>query len=159
MPSEDGGPEVVDWPFIWLEGWPIQRKRANGAGHDGLIVPVIQNADKKTLQEIAQEINSLMTKARTGQLTVKDISKGTFTLSNLGMYGVETFTPIITPGQVAVLGVGSIMKRAVVQGEGVTVQPQVSLSLTFDHRVVDGAIAAKFLSRLRQIIEAGSFTE
>lgn len=126
---------------------------------DGLIVPVIQNADKKTLQEISQEINSLMTKARTSQLTVKDISKGTFTLSNLGMFGVETFTPIITPGQTAVLGVGSIMKRAVVEGEGITVKPQVSLSLTFDHRVVDGAIAAKFLSRLRQIIEAGSFTE
>jgi pyruvate/2-oxoglutarate dehydrogenase complex dihydrolipoamide acyltransferase (E2) component len=112
---------------------------------DGLIVPVVKNADRLALSGIAAETKRLATDARSGKLALSDLESGTFTVSTLGSYGIDFFTPVITPGQVAILGVGRL--RDAVRWEGATpVRTQVlTLSLTFDHRAVDGAPAADYL--------------
>ncbi|MFQ5712119.1 MAG: dihydrolipoamide acetyltransferase family protein [Candidatus Geothermarchaeales archaeon] len=123
------------------------------ATDQGLIVPVVQNADEKTLDELNLLIDELAEKARQGRLTVSEVKGGTFTITNLGMFGVETFTPIITPKQTAILGVGRIAEKPLsVEGRAVT-RPTLTLSLSFDHRVVDGAQAAQFLKRIKEILE------
>lgn len=118
----------------------------------GLVVPVIKAADKKSLKDVVVECNELARKAREGKLTLDDVSGGTFTVTNLGMYGVDGFTPIINPPQVAILGVGRIVNKPVVVGDKVEVRPVCVLSLTFDHRVVDGHTAAQFLDNLVKLI-------
>jgi pyruvate dehydrogenase E2 component (dihydrolipoamide acetyltransferase) len=112
---------------------------------DGLLVPVLKRADQLPLSAIAAESRRLAQAARTGQLALADLEGGTFTVSTLGSYGIDFFTPVITPGQVAILGVGRL--RDSVRWEGATpVRTQVlTLSITFDHRAVDGAPAADFL--------------
>ena len=112
---------------------------------DGLIVPVVKNADRLPLSGIAAETKRLAAGARTGKLALPDLEGGTFTVSTLGSYGIDFFTPVITPGQVAILGVGRL--RDSVRWDGATpVRTQVlTLSLTFDHRAVDGAPAADYL--------------
>jgi pyruvate dehydrogenase E2 component (dihydrolipoyllysine-residue acetyltransferase) len=119
----------------------------------GLIVPVIRNADRKTLQEIDVMIKELAEKARMGKLTKDELSGGTFTITNLGMYGVEFFTPIINPPEAAILGVGAIHEKPVVIDGKVEVKPVLMLSLSYDHRVVDGAPAADFLHKVKEKIE------
>ncbi|RLI17091.1 2-oxo acid dehydrogenase subunit E2 [Candidatus Bathyarchaeota archaeon] len=119
----------------------------------GLVVPVVKNADRKTLSEISSEIKSLTQKAREGKLEKQDVSGGTFTVTNLGMYGVEFFTPIINPPEAAILGVGKIVKKPVADGEEVKIKPMMTLSLSFDHRIVDGAPAAEFLRKIKEILE------
>jgi pyruvate dehydrogenase E2 component (dihydrolipoamide acetyltransferase) len=120
----------------------------------GLIVPVIRNADQRSLLEIAQASRDLAERARQSRLTRDDVSGGTFTISNLGMYGVEAFTPIINLPECAILGVGQIADRAVVRNGQIVIRPTMWLSLTFDHRIVDGAPAARFLGRIRQLLES-----
>jgi pyruvate dehydrogenase E2 component (dihydrolipoamide acetyltransferase) len=124
----------------------------------GLVVPVIKDVDKKRLEEVAREMDTLVDKARSGRLSPSDVDGGTFTVTNLGMYGVGVFTPIISPRQVAILGVGSIVEKPiVVRKAGVAsldIRPTVVFSLTFDHRVVDGHAAAQFLSRLADLVES-----
>jgi pyruvate dehydrogenase E2 component (dihydrolipoamide acetyltransferase) len=112
---------------------------------EGLIVPVIRNADRKSPAEIAQESRELGEKARAGTLSVDDVSGGTFTVSNLGMYGVDAFTPIIDLPQVAILGVGRVRQKPVVHEGEIAIRHTLILSLTFDHRAVDGVPAAAFL--------------
>ncbi len=112
---------------------------------EGLIVPVIRDADSKTLQQIAAECRLLAAKARAGTLGVDEVSGGTFTITNLGMYGVDAFTPIINQPQVAILGVGRIVEKPAVHDGQITSRALMTLSLTFDHRIVDGAPAAAFL--------------
>jgi pyruvate dehydrogenase E2 component (dihydrolipoyllysine-residue acetyltransferase) len=112
---------------------------------EGLIVPVIRNADRKALAEIAAESRSLAERARAGTLGVEDVSGGVFTITNLGMYGVDAFTPIIHQPQVAILGVGRIVQKPAVHEGRIEIRSLMTLSLTFDHRVVDGAPAAAFL--------------
>jgi len=119
----------------------------------GLIVPVIRHADQLSLLEIARSLRDLSERARQGQLTREDVGGGTFTISNMGMYGVEAFTPIINWPECAILGVGQIAERPVVHEGQIVARPTMWLSLTFDHRIVDGAPAAQFLSRLRQLLE------
>lgn len=120
----------------------------------GLIVPVIKNADTKTVTQISAELEELAKKAREGTLSLDEISGATVTVSNLGMYDVDVFTPIIYPGHVAVLGVGRIYDKVVVEPpKGVTIRKYFMLSLTFDHRVTDGAQAAVFLKKIREYIE------
>jgi len=120
---------------------------------DGLIVPVVRDADKKTLQEIAQETRRLAEGARAGTLTVDEVTGSTFTITNLGMYHVDGFTPIINPPEAAILGVGRIVEKpAIYQGE-IAKRAMLTLSLTFDHRLVDGAPAAAFLDRVRELLE------
>jgi pyruvate dehydrogenase E2 component (dihydrolipoamide acetyltransferase) len=121
---------------------------------DGLIVPVIRQADQKSLLEIAAAIRGLSDRARKGQLTRDDVGGGTFTISNMGMLGVESFTPIVNWPECAILGVGRVAERAVVRDGQIVARPTLWLSLTFDHRIVDGAPAARFLSRVRQLLES-----
>ncbi len=115
---------------------------------EGLIVPVIRNADRLSLAEIDRELKRLAAAARAGTLTVDEVTGSTFTISNLGMYGVDAFTPIINPPEVAILGVGRIIEKPAVYRGQVAVRSLMTLSLTFDHRVVDGAPAAAFLQTL-----------
>jgi pyruvate dehydrogenase E2 component (dihydrolipoamide acetyltransferase) len=124
------------------------------ATEKGLVVPVIRNANKKSLTEIASTLKGLVEKARGGKLTKEDITGGTFTITNLGMYGVEVFIPIINPPEAAILGVGKITEKPVVVNKEMKIKPTMYLSLSYDHRIVDGAPAAKFLQRVKQILES-----
>ncbi len=120
---------------------------------DGLIVPVVRHADRLSLREIAQETRRLAEAARAGTLTVDEATGSTFTITNLGMYGVDISTPVINPPEVAILGVGRIIEKpAVFQGE-IVKRSMMALSLTFDHRIVDGAPAAAFLKTLAGLLE------
>ena len=120
----------------------------------GLIVPNIKNADQKSLTEISDILKDLADKARNGGLTMDDYTGGTFTITNLGMYGMESFTPIINQPEVAILGVNSMVDRPVFDEQGALVRKTfLPLSLTADHRAVDGAVAAQFLHRLKVLLE------
>ena len=120
---------------------------------DGLIVPVVRNADKLSLAEVARETRRLAESARASTLNVDDATGSTFTITNLGMFGVDTSTPIINPPEVAILGIGRILEKpAVFQGEMVK-RSMMAMSLTFDHRIVDGAPAASFLRTLSGLLE------
>jgi len=120
---------------------------------EGLIVPVIFNADQKDLGQIAREGRDLAEKARAGRLQLDEISDGTFTITNLGTTGIELFTPIINPPQVAILGVGMVQRRPIVVGDALAIRPAVYLSLVFDHRAVDGVPAAHFLQEVKRLLE------
>jgi pyruvate dehydrogenase E2 component (dihydrolipoamide acetyltransferase) len=120
---------------------------------DGLIVPVIRDADRKTLTEIAREAHDLTGRARARRLTPDELAGGTFTISNLGMYGIRQFTAVINPPQAAILAVGEAVRQPVVHGDQVTIGTTMTLTLSIDHRAVDGATGAGFLTRLRELIE------
>jgi pyruvate dehydrogenase E2 component (dihydrolipoamide acetyltransferase) len=124
------------------------------ATEHGLVVPVIRNADKKSLKEIDAAIKDLTEKARQGKLKKEEVTGGTFTVSNLGRYEVEFFTPIINPPEAAILGVGKIVEKPVVVDGKVEVKPLMTLSLSYDHRIVDGAPAAKFLQKIKHYMES-----
>ncbi|MFN8457919.1 MAG: dihydrolipoamide acetyltransferase family protein [Anaerolineae bacterium] len=119
----------------------------------GLVVPVIREVDKKGLQEVGAEFRALVERARTGKSSRDDLSGGTFTISNLGMYRVDAFTPVINMPEVAILGVGRIAPKPVVKGEEIVIRQMLGLSLVFDHRLVDGAPAARFLDYICEVIE------
>jgi len=122
----------------------------------GLLVPVIRDAHAKSVQTIAAESARLIEQTRAGKASLDDLKGGTFTITNLGMYGIDAFTPIINLPECAILGIGRIVARPVVvdeEAETVAMRKMVALSLTFDHRVVDGAPAARFLKRITQFIE------
>ena len=120
----------------------------------GLLVPVIKGADQKSVFLIHEEFFALAEAARSGRSNPDDLTGGTFTITNLGMYEIDTFAPIINPPEIAILGVGQIAPRPVAVGEQVVVQKRMTLSLAFDHRLVDGAPAARFLQRIKHLIEA-----
>lgn len=120
----------------------------------GLIVPVIRNADKKGLPEISGELKVLVDKGRNGTLSTDDITGGTFTITNLGAYGVDIFNPIITPGQSAILGVCRIVEKPVAYEGQVAIRSMMNLCLSFDHRVMDGAPAAQYLQRVKELLES-----
>ncbi len=123
---------------------------------EGLIVPVLHEAHEKGLLEIAKEARDLARKAREGTLSVDEVTGGTFTLTNLSMFEVDGFTPILRPPETGILGVGRVKKKpAVYEGE-ISIRPMMFLSLTFDHRVVDGAPAAEFLQFLARSLEEPS---
>ncbi|MEE9182700.1 MAG: dihydrolipoamide acetyltransferase family protein [candidate division NC10 bacterium] len=120
---------------------------------EGLVTPVIPDCDKKPLSQIAQEAKELVQRARTGRLRPEDFTPGTFTISNLGMFDVEEFVAIINPPEAAILAVGSVTARpAVVDGE-VKVADRMKVTLSADHRVLDGAVAARFLQRFKLFLE------
>jgi len=120
----------------------------------GLIVPVIRNANGKSLTEISSTLKELVEKAKQSKLTKEDLTGGTFTITNLGMYGVDVFTPIINPPETAILGVGRVAEKPTAVKGQIVVRPVMQLSLTFDHRVVDGAPAAEFLQKVKQSLES-----
>ena len=120
----------------------------------GLLVPVLHDADQMGLRELGTEFRALVGRAREGKSLPDDLSGGTFTITNLGMFDVDAFTPIMNPPELAILGVGRIVaKPVVVEGE-VAVRQMMTLSLTFDHRLVDVAPAARFLQRIKRLIES-----
>jgi pyruvate dehydrogenase E2 component (dihydrolipoamide acetyltransferase) len=119
----------------------------------GLIVPVIRDADRKSVSEIAREARALIDKARAGRLTTQEFTGGTFTISNLGMYGIEHFTAIINPPEAALLAVGGARAQPVVAGEEVVIRQVMQLTLAIDHRPLDGASGAQFLQKLAAILE------
>lgn len=120
---------------------------------EGLIVPVIRDVDKKSLSEIASLLAKLIGKARSRTLSMEEVSAGTFTVTNLGMLGVHTFIPIINPPQAAILGVGTIEDKPVIIKEKIEVRSRLNLSLVYDHRVINGAEAARFLQAMKRILE------
>jgi len=122
----------------------------------GLIVPVIRNADEKNLQGLARAINDLGERARTKKLMPEDVQRGTFSITNPGVFGGLMGTPIINQPQVAILGVGAIEKRPVVVNDAIAIRHRAYLSLSYDHRLVDGAMAEMFMASIKQFIEAGN---
>ena len=141
-----------------LEGNTIRQWRRVHIGlavdtERGLLVPVVRDVDTKRLAQLAQETKDLSERARTAKLTSDELHGGTFTLTNLGMFGIDAFTPIINLPEAAILGVGRIKVRPVVQDDEVVIRQMVWLSLAFDHRLVDGGPAARFLQRVVQLVE------
>jgi pyruvate dehydrogenase E2 component (dihydrolipoamide acetyltransferase) len=121
---------------------------------DGLIVPVVREADVKSVSDIAADVKALTTRARENRLRTSDVAGGTFTVSNLGPFGIDAFTAIINPPEVAILAVGAIRSRFVPDDEGQPIaRPLMGMTLSADHRIVDGATAARFLRDLREALE------
>jgi len=123
------------------------------AAPNGLIVPVIRDADRRSLQEIARARADLVGRARAGKLTLPDLDGGTFTISNLGMFGVDEFVAVLNPPQVAILAVGAVKETPVVVDGHVDVAPLMHVTLTCDHRAIDGADGAEFLRTLVALVE------
>ncbi len=126
------------------------------AAEDALIVPTVFDAQEKSLGEIARETRALAERVRAQTITPPELGGGTFTVSNLGMYGVRSFTAIINPPQAAILSVGALERRAVVREEGLLARHTMTLTLACDHRILYGANAALFLARVRELLEAPS---
>ncbi len=120
---------------------------------EGLIVPVVRDADRKGLLQIAKEVRGLAQKARQGGLAVDEVTGGTFTISNLNGLGAEGFTPVLKPPETAILGVGRVKDKPAVHEGQIAIRSLMYLSLTFDHQVVDGAPAAEFLATLARYLE------
>src|SRR4051794_21280841 len=123
------------------------------AGQDALVVPTVFDADTKSLGQIAREARAVAQRVRAGAVTPPELSSGTFTVSNLGMFGIKRFTAVINPPQAAILAVGALEPRAVVVDGEVTVRSRMELTLACDHRILYGADAAEFLARIREYLE------
>jgi pyruvate dehydrogenase E2 component (dihydrolipoamide acetyltransferase) len=119
----------------------------------GLLVPVVRYAETKNLRQFGTEFRELVERARKGRSLPDDISGGTFTITNLGMYDVDAFTPVINLPEAAILGVGRIAPKPAVHGNAVEIRQMMALSLAFDHRLVDGAPAARFMQSIKQMVE------
>ena len=119
----------------------------------GLLVPVVRDADRRRLVDIVREVRALVERAQSGRSLPEDLAGGTFTITNLGMYEVDGFTPIVNLPECAILGVGRIQTKPVVHQGKVKIRQMMVLSVSFDHRIVDGAPAARFLQQLKQLIE------
>ena len=147
------GDEIMLWEDInigiavALEGTPLTG--------GGLLVPVLRHADQKPLSEISRELKGLIKNAREGNILPDDLQGGTFTITNLGGLGggYSFATPIINQPQSAILGTGPISDRAVVKDGEIVIRPIMTISFTFDHRIIDGALAGQFAGRLAQLLE------
>lgn len=143
----------------WVQGQGIRTHAEVNIGiavalaADGLVVPVLRGADSRSLRELAAELSRAVELADTGRLAPSDMEGGTFSITNLGAFRIDGFTPVVNPPQTAILGVGRIAEKAVVVSGSVVPRTMCTLSLTFDHRVVDGAPAAAFLARLADLLE------
>lgn len=120
---------------------------------EGLITPVVRNADQKSVRQIADEVRALAEKAKNRKLTPNEYQGSTFTISNLGAWGIEEFTAIINPPNVAILAIGAAAARPVVKDGQIVVQDRMKVTMSCDHRVVDGAAGAEYLRTLRQYLE------
>jgi 2-oxoglutarate dehydrogenase E2 component (dihydrolipoamide succinyltransferase) len=156
---------IKKWPVINSSIWgdQIVYKKDINVGvavalEWGLIVPVIRNADEKSLLGIARAVNDLGERARTKRLKPDEVHGGTFTITNPGVFGGLIGMPIINQPQVAILGVGGIKKRPVVINDAIAIRTTGLLSLSFDHRIIDGAVADQFLAIVRDVIEAAEYT-
>ncbi len=151
---------IKDFPVInsSVEGNAIVYRRNVHLGvavalPDGLIVPVVKNAEEKSFLGLCRAINDLAERARGKKLSVEDVHGGTFTITNPGPYGGLFGTPIINQPQVAILGIGGIEKRPVVAGDAIAIRSLCYLCLSFDHRVIDGAAADQFMARVKEILQ------
>jgi pyruvate dehydrogenase E2 component (dihydrolipoamide acetyltransferase) len=120
---------------------------------EGLVVPVVRDADQKSLTQLAREARELAGRARAGRLAAQELGGGTFTVSNLGMFGIDQFTAVINPPEAAILAVGAALPEPAVVDGGVVVRRRMRLTLSIDHRVLDGATGARFLAQLKQVLE------
>ena len=139
------GDEIRVWQRIHI-GVAMETK-------DALVVPVIRNPDFKSINEINRKLDELVIKTRENKLRPDDLANGTFTISNLGFADIDYFTPILRPPESALLGVGRIVEKPVIKDGQIIPEARVGLSLTFDHRIIDGAPAARFLKTVKEIIE------
>ncbi|TFD20103.1 dihydrolipoamide acetyltransferase family protein [Cryobacterium sp. TMS1-13-1] len=141
----------------WGDGVILRHNHVNVgvavATDDGLLVPVVADADQKSLATIATETRALAGLARTGSLSLAQMSGGTFTISNLGMFGIDSFTAVLNPPEAGILAIGAATEVPQVQGGQLVSVPMVKITLTVDHRVLDGAVAAAFLRDLTQLLE------
>lgn len=151
---------LLEFPLLncTIEGEEIIHRNYVNMGvavalEEGLLVPVIKYAHAKGLRQISKEIKELADKAKNNELTEDEIVGGTFTITNIGMFGIESFTPIINQPEVAILGINTIVETPVVEKGEIKIKPLMNLSLTADHRAVDGAVAAQFLARVKEYIE------
>jgi 2-oxoglutarate dehydrogenase E2 component (dihydrolipoamide succinyltransferase) len=151
---------IKKYPLInsSIEGDKIIRKNFINLGiavasENGLIVPVIKHADEKSFLGVARAVNDLAVRARNRRLTPDDIQGGTFTISNYGVFGTMIGTPIINQPQVAILGAGAITKRPVVVNDAIAIRSIAYLTLSFDHRIVDGALGGMFLEEVARNLE------
>jgi 2-oxoglutarate dehydrogenase E2 component (dihydrolipoamide succinyltransferase) len=119
----------------------------------GLIVPVIKSAESLNLTGIARAINDLASRARNRKLKPDEVSGGTFSISNFGVFGTKIGFPLINQPQVGIIGVGGLEKRAIVVNDAIAIRPMMDVSITFDHRLIDGALGARFLQRLKEHLE------
>ena len=142
---------------IWFEGKLIQREEINVAIaialDDGLVAPAVINADKLTVEEIAVLRQDLIQRAKQHQLKLDELQSGCITISNLGMYGIDVFSAIISSPQPAILAVGRILEKPVVVNGEIVIRPMMSLTLSCDHRVIDGVLGAEVLSTISELIE------
>ena len=123
------------------------------AGQDALVVPTVFDADRKGLRQIASESRALAQRVRDGQITPPELSGGTFTVSNLGMFGIDSFAAVINPPQAAILAVGAITERPVVRDGEIATAHLMRVNLACDHRILYGADGAEFLARIRALLE------
>ena len=141
----------------WRDQGIVLKKEAHVgvavALEDGLLVPVIRHADQKGLGQLSREVADLAERARTKKLAPEEVQDGTFTITNHGGFGSLFSTPIINQPQTAILGVGAVQKRAVVINDAIAIRSMCYLSLSFDHRVIDGATADRFMSKVKQYLE------
>lgn len=151
---------LTRWPMV-NASWAGDKIVTHGEVHvgvavalpDGLITPVVRNADRKSVPAISQEVKELAARARERKLRPEEFTGSTFTVSNLGMYDVTEFTAIINPPEASILAVGTVRKLPVVAGDSVRVGHRMRVTLSSDHRVVDGAVAAQFLQEVRRLLE------
>ncbi|MEJ7568826.1 MAG: dihydrolipoamide acetyltransferase family protein [Gaiellaceae bacterium] len=136
-----------------IRRFPVAHVGIAVAAPNGLVVPVIRDADRRTIQEIAAARSDVVARARDGKLQRGDLEDGTFTISNLGMYGIEQFVAVLNPPQAAILAVGATVETPVARGGEVVVRPLMSLTLTCDHRAIDGADGAEFLRTVKELLE------
>jgi pyruvate dehydrogenase E2 component (dihydrolipoamide acetyltransferase) len=142
----------------WVEGG-IERRAEVSVGFavaldDGLIVPVVRHVDSKGIEQIAVEAAALVDRARSKKLQAHEYQNGCMTISNLGMFGIKSFIPVVNPGESTILGLGMIADRVVFRQGGIQVRKIMALTLSVDHRLVDGAMGAQFLEYLRDALEA-----
>jgi pyruvate dehydrogenase E2 component (dihydrolipoamide acetyltransferase) len=137
-----------------LQRYPAAHVGIAVAAPSGLIVPVIRDADRKSVQQIAADRADIVSRARDGKLQLQDLEGGTFTISNLGMYGIEQFIAVLNPPQVAILAVGSIADRPHAIDGQLEIAPTLTLTLTCDHRAIDGSEGAEFLRTVKQLVES-----
>ena len=151
---------IREFPVLnssWGEAGIIQKRDIHVgiavALEEGLLVPVVKHADRKRLTQLGQEVADLAERARTKKLSPEEVQGGTFTITNHGGFGSLFSTPIIHQPQIAILGVGAVHKRAVVIDDAIAIRPMAYLSLSFDHRVIDGATADRFMKKVKAYLE------
>lgn len=141
------------WQEERIRTWHEVHVSVAVAVEDGLITPVVRHADQKSLREIAVEVRDLAARARERRLQPQEYTGGTFSISNLGMFEIDQFTAVINPPEAGILAIGSIVAKPVAEGDRVVVRRRMRVTMSCDHRVIDGATGATFLGTLKQMLE------